>query len=66
MISMTDHSPRGKEVVDSSSLGPYKALYNAIQSISNFHSDDIHLMALDPYHLTYWLEPSLPTLDYLS
>ena len=23
-------------------------------------------MASDPYHLPYWLEPSLPTLDYLS
>ena len=23
-------------------------------------------MALDPYHLPYWLEPSPPTLDYIS
>ena len=23
-------------------------------------------MALDPYHFPYWLEPSLPTLDYLK
>ena len=23
-------------------------------------------MASDPYHLPYWLEPSLPVLDYLS
>ena len=30
------------------------------------HTDDLHLVALDPYHLLYWLEPSLPTLDYLS
>ena len=22
-------------------------------------------MASDPYHLPYWIEPSLPTLDYL-
>ena len=28
--------------------------------------DDLHLVASDPYHLPYWLEPSLPTLNYLS
>ena len=30
MISMTNHNPRGKEVVDSSSLFPYEALYDVI------------------------------------
>ena len=66
MISTTDHSPKGKQVVDSSSLGPYKALYYASQSAFDVHSNDLHLVASDPYHLTYWLEPSLPALDYLS
>ena len=28
--------------------------------------DDLHLVASDPYHLPYWLEPSLPILDDLS
>ena len=40
-------------------------MYDAIQSIFDDHVDDLHLVALDPYHLPYWLEPSLPTLDYL-
>ena len=40
-------------------------MYVAIQSISDDHIDDLHLVASDPYHLPYWLEPSLPTLDYL-
>ena len=66
MISTTGHSPRGKEVVESSSLGPYKALYDVVQSASNVHRDDLHLVAPYPYHLPYWLEPSLPTLEYLT
>ena len=66
MISTTGHSPRGKENVESSSLGPYEALYDVIQFASNVHSDDLHLVASDPYHLPYWLEPFLPTLYYLS
>ena len=66
MISTTDRSPRGKEVVDSSSLGNYETLYYAGQSTSDVHSDDLHLVASYPYHLPYWLEPSLPTLDNLS
>ena len=53
MISMSGHSPKGKEVVESSSLGPYEALYDVVQNASNVHYDDIHLVALDPYHLPY-------------
>ena len=53
MISMTGHSPRGKEVIESSFLGPYEALYDAIQSTSDVHSDYLHLVDLDPYHLPY-------------
>ena len=66
MIFTIGHSPRGKEVVESSSLGPYEALYDVIQSVSDVHYDDLHLVASDPSHLPYWIEPSLPTLDYLS
>ena len=66
MISMIFYSPKGKEVVDSSSLGPYEALYDVVQSVFDVHSDDLHLVASNPYHLPYWLEPSLPTLDYLT
>ena len=66
MISTTGHSPRGKEVVDSSSLGPYKALYDVVQSAFDVHPDDLHLVASNPYHFPYCLETSLPTLDYLT
>ena len=66
MISSFSYDPKGKQVVDTSSLSPHEAVYDAIHSISNVPTDDIHLMALDPYHLPYWLEPSLPILDYLS
>ena len=36
MISMTDYSTKGKEVVESSSLGPYEALYDVVQFSSEF------------------------------
>ena len=65
MISTTGHSPRGKEFVDSSSLGPYEELYDDVQSTFDVLYDDLNLVALNPYHLPYWIEPSLPTLDYL-
>ena len=37
-----------------------------IQTCSDDHTDDLHLVAFDPYNLPYWLEHSLPVLDYLS
>ena len=66
MISSFGYDPKGKQVVDSSSHNSHEVVYDAIQSISNDHIDDSHLVASYPYHLPYWLEPSLPTLDYLS
>ena len=66
MISMTGYSSKGKEVVDSSSLGPYEVLYDVVQSASDVQPDDLHLVASNPYHFPYWLEPFLPTLDYLT
>ena len=53
MISMTGHGPQGKEVVESSSLGPYEELYDVVQSTSDVQPDDLHLVASDPYHLPY-------------
>ena len=41
-------------------------MYDVFQYASDVQPDDIHLIAMDPYHFPYWLEPSLPTLDYLS
>ena len=66
MISMTGYSTKGKEVVESSSLGPYESFYDLFQSASVVQPDDIHLVASDPYHLPYWLEPSLTTPDYFT
>ena len=40
-------------------------MYNVIQTLPDDHTDELHLMASYPYHLLYWLEPSLPILDYL-
>ena len=41
-------------------------MYNTIQTYSNDHTNEIHLVASDPYHSPYWLAPSLMVLDYLS
>ena len=66
MISSFNYDPKGKQVVETSSLSPHEAIYDAIQYVSDVPTYDLHLVASDPYHLPYWLEPSLPTLDYLS
>ena len=66
MITSFDYEPKGKQVVESTSLSPHEAMYDTIQTFSDDHTDDLHLVASDPYHLPYWLEPSLPVLDYLS
>ena len=41
-------------------------MYDTIQTLSDDHTDDLHLVPSDPYCLSYWLEPSIPILDYLS
>ena len=66
MIASFDYEPKVKHVVDSTSLSPHESMYDTIQTFSDDHTDDLHLVASDPYHLPYWLEPSLPILDYLS
>ena len=74
MISSFDCDPKGKQVVESTSLSSHEAMYDTIQTFFDDHTDDLHLVASDPYHLPYsdpyrlpyWLEPSLPVLDYLS
>ena len=37
----------------------------SFKTLSYDHTDELHLVASDPYHLPYWLEPSLLVLDYL-
>ena len=66
MISTFGYDPKGNQVVEASSLISHEAVYDVIQSVFDTHIDDLHLVASDPYHLPYWLEHSLPTLDYLS
>ena len=64
--SMTEGMSKGKEIVESSSLSPHEAMYESIQSIFYVYIDDHHLVESDPYHLPYWLDSPLLTLDYLS
>ena len=66
MIAPFDCEPKGKQVVESTSLSSHEVMYDTIQTFFDDRTDDLHLVALDPYHLPYWLEPSLPILDYLS
>ena len=56
---------KAKDIARVSSLGPHEALYHAIQATSNGYFDDQHLVALDPYHLPYYLDCPLLNLDYL-
>ena len=53
MISTTGYRTKGKEPIESSSLGPYEAMHNVVQSIFNDHINDLYLVASDPYHLPY-------------
>ena len=62
MIASFDYEPKAKKKFESTSLSPHEAMYDNIQTFF----DDLHLVASDPYHLPYWLEPSLPILYYLS
>ena len=66
MIASYDYEPKGKQFVESTSLSPHEAMYDTIQTFFDDHTDDLHLVAWDPYHLPFWLEPSLPILGYLS
>ena len=51
MIASFDYEPKGKHVVESTSLSSHEALYDAIQTFFDDHTDDLHLVASDPYHL---------------
>ena len=53
MITSFDYEPKGKHVVESTSLSPQKAMFDTIQTFFDDHTDDLHIVALDPYHLPY-------------
>ena len=63
MISSFSYDPKGKQVVETFSLNPHEAVYDAIQSVFDVITYDLHLLASYPYHFPYRLEPSLPILD---
>ena len=66
MIASFDFEPKGQNVVDYTSLSPHEAMYDTIQTFFDDHTDYLQLVASNPYHLPYRLEPSLPILYYLS
>ena len=45
MIASFDYDPKGKKIVESTSLSPHEAMYNVIQTLSNDHTNDLHLVA---------------------
>ena len=47
MISSFDYDPNRKKIVDSTSLSLHEAMYNVIQTLSNDHTNDLHLVPLD-------------------
>ena len=53
MIASFDYEPKGKHIVESTSLSSDKEMYNTIQTLSDDHTDELHLVASDPYHLPY-------------
>ena len=53
MIASFDCEPKGKQVVESTSLISHEAMYDTIQTLSDDHTDDLNLVASDPYHLPY-------------
>ena len=57
---------KGKSIVESTPFTPFEEVYNAIQSTTDPTINDHFLVALDCYHLPYWLENTSPSLDYLS
>ena len=53
MISSFDYDPKGKQIVGSTYLSLHEAMYNFIQTLFDDHTNDLHLVALDAYHLPY-------------
>ena len=53
MIASSNCEPKGKQIVDSTSLSLHEEMYNIIQTLYDDHTDELHLVASDPYHLPY-------------
>ena len=48
MIASFDCEPKGKQIFDSTSLSLHEEMYNVIQTISDDHTNELHLVASDP------------------
>ena len=66
MISSFDYEPKGINAVESTLSNPHKSMYDTIQTFFDDHTNDLHLVALDPYHLPYWLEPSVTYPNFVK
>ena len=53
MIASFDCDPKGKQIVEPTSLTMHEEMYNIIQTLSNDHTIDLHSVTSDPYHLPY-------------
>ena len=53
MIASFDIEPQGTNVVEYTLLSLHEAMYDTIQTFFDDHTDDLHLVASDPYHLPY-------------
>ena len=51
MIASFYYEPKGKNVVECTLLIPDEAMYDTIQNFFDDHTNDLHLVALNPYHL---------------
>ena len=45
MIASFDCEPKGKQIIESTSLSLHEEMYNIIQNLSNDHTDELHLVA---------------------
>ena len=59
MIYSLDYDPKGKQIVDSTSLSSQEAMYNVIQTLSDDHTNDLHLVASNPLFLFWIISPRI-------
>ena len=48
MIALSGYDPKGKQIVESTSLIPHEEMYNIIQTLFDDHTDELPLVASDP------------------
>ena len=45
MITSFDHDTKGKQIIESTLLSLHEEMYNIIQTLSDDHTDELHLVA---------------------